>query len=233
MAMYGLFISWIYSRFFRVQDGIRGDRSESTPVKHLSNACFGMLVKLKICSPTGFGGSFRYDLENPQMAGMGHTFTQPGSLRAEAERRRALALKALDMRLHAAMGGNSGQRSSHSHSSGTGSAAALAVGTGWGLGPGGSGIGRSKFMGTATTTTATTTTGGTSVTSQKTKQAVSLLSLSAEPIPAYDDEDDDLVLFQTDELDVNGPPQPQPQLQPPSQSRTANTSDQKNTKDKE
>ncbi|KAG0364199.1 hypothetical protein BGZ54_007749 [Gamsiella multidivaricata] len=30
--------------------------------------------------------------------------TQPASLRAEAERRRALALKALDMRLHAAAG---------------------------------------------------------------------------------------------------------------------------------
>ncbi|KAG0196167.1 hypothetical protein BGX28_010496 [Mortierella sp. GBA30] len=42
------------------------------------------------------------------MSGMAHTFTQPGSLRAEAERRRALALKALDMRLHAAAGNNAG-----------------------------------------------------------------------------------------------------------------------------
>ncbi|KAF9933020.1 hypothetical protein FBU30_006695 [Linnemannia zychae] len=117
MAIYGLFISWIYARFLKVQDGIRGDRSETfsfasffpeilqPSVKVVSSFFFGILVRLHICSPTGYGGSFQYDLENPQMAGMGHTFTQPGSLRAEAERRRALALKALDMRLHAASGG--------------------------------------------------------------------------------------------------------------------------------
>ncbi|KAI8599352.1 eukaryotic integral membrane protein-domain-containing protein, partial [Dissophora ornata] len=29
MAIYGLFISWVYSRFFKVQDGIKGDRSET------------------------------------------------------------------------------------------------------------------------------------------------------------------------------------------------------------
>ncbi|KAG0361833.1 hypothetical protein BGZ54_008919, partial [Gamsiella multidivaricata] len=29
LAMYGLLISWIYSRFFKIQDGIRGDRSET------------------------------------------------------------------------------------------------------------------------------------------------------------------------------------------------------------
>ncbi|KAG0038693.1 hypothetical protein BGZ82_011164 [Podila clonocystis] len=190
MAIYGLFISWIYSRFFRVQDGIRGDRSESfsfasffpgllqTPVKHISNAFFGILVKLKICSPTGFGGSFRYDLENPQMSGMGHTFTQPGSLRAEAERRRQLALKALDMRLHVAMG-----------NSGSGLA----------------GSGRQSFLGSASTKAT----------------SVSLLSLSAEPLP---DDDEDGVLFETDALDINGPP---------GRSRTSNTSDRKEAKDKE
>jgi hypothetical protein len=57
-------------------------------VKAVSNFFFGILVRLHIFSPTGYGGSFQYDLENPQMAGMGHTFTRPGSLRAEAERRR-------------------------------------------------------------------------------------------------------------------------------------------------
>ncbi|KAF9419841.1 hypothetical protein BGZ94_009292 [Podila epigama] len=172
MAIYGLFISWIYSRFFRVQDGIRGDRSEEfsfasffpsflqTPVKHISNASFGILVRLGICSPTGFGGSFRYDLENPQMSGLGHTFTQPGSLRAEAERRRALALKALDMRIHAAMGNS------------------------------GTGVGRHGLRGTSTAKPG----------------AVSLLSLSAEPLPDVGDEDEDEILFETDALDVNGPP---------------------------
>ncbi|KAF8939842.1 hypothetical protein BGZ58_008574 [Dissophora ornata] len=116
MAIYGLFISWVYSRFFKVQDGIKGDRSETFSfasffpeaaqplVKALSNLVFGILVRLRVCSPLGFGVSFEHDLENPQMAGMILPMTQPASLRAEAERRRALALKALDMRLHAAAG---------------------------------------------------------------------------------------------------------------------------------
>ncbi|KAG0006123.1 hypothetical protein BGZ80_010898 [Entomortierella chlamydospora] len=113
MAIYGMFISWVYSRFFKVQDGIRGDRSETFSfasffpeaaqplVKPLSNIVFGILVRLRICSPLGFGAGFQQDLENP---GMILPLSQPASLRAEAERRRALALKALDMRLHAAAG---------------------------------------------------------------------------------------------------------------------------------
>ncbi|KAG0091267.1 hypothetical protein BGZ93_008913 [Podila epicladia] len=157
---------------------VRRNEDILTPVKHISNAFFGILVKLKICSPTGFGGSFHYDLENPQMSGMGHTFTQPGSLRAEAERRRQLALKALDMRLHAAMG-----------NSGSGLA----------------GSGRQTFLGSASTKAT----------------SVSLLSLSAEPLPV-DDEDE--VLFETDALNVNGPS---------GQSRTASTSDHKEARDKE
>ncbi|KAF9900200.1 hypothetical protein EC991_007785 [Linnemannia zychae] len=173
MAIYGLFISWIYTRFLKVQDGIRGDRSETfsfasffpefvqPPVKVVSNFFFGILVRLHICSPTGYGGSFQYDLENPQMAGMGHTFTRPGSLRAEAERRRALALKALDMRLHAASGGGLSALSS---------------------------IGRSSHTNGATGNV----------------PRVSLLSLSAEPLPTGEsDDEDDKVLFETRELDVN------------------------------
>ncbi|KAF9323295.1 hypothetical protein BG006_001592 [Podila minutissima] len=116
MAVYGMLISWVYSRFFKVQDGIRGDRSETfsfasffpeavqPPVKTLSNIVFGILVRLKVCSPLGFGNTLSNDLENPQMSGMILPLSQPASLRAEAERRRALALKALDMRLHAAAG---------------------------------------------------------------------------------------------------------------------------------
>ncbi|KAF9353674.1 hypothetical protein BGX26_008559 [Mortierella sp. AD094] len=189
MAIYGLFISWIYSRFFRVQDGIRGDRSETfsfasffpeliqLPVKAFSNFCFGILVKLHICSPTGYGGSFHYDLENPQMAGMGHTFTRPGSLRAEAERRRALALKALDMRLHAAAGINSTF----------------------------SGTGRSQSSMAA---------------------PVSLLSLSAEPLPEAADGDDDEVLFETTALDVNEPA-------PPTRSKVTAGSEPKTEKEKQ
>jgi len=29
MALYGLSFAWLYSRFIRVQDGIRGDRGEN------------------------------------------------------------------------------------------------------------------------------------------------------------------------------------------------------------
>ncbi|KAG0241565.1 hypothetical protein BGW41_005725 [Actinomortierella wolfii] len=138
MALYGLLISWTFARFIKMTDGAKGDRSETfslasffpeflqPPVKAVSNFFFGLLVKARICSPIGYAG-FHYDLENPQMSGMGHTFTQPGSLRAEAERRRALALKALDMRLHAAAGssgtGLGGSRSTFSASiSGAGGA---------------------------------------------------------------------------------------------------------------
>ncbi|KAK5822630.1 eukaryotic integral membrane protein-domain-containing protein [Linnemannia elongata] len=194
MAIYGLFISWIYTRFLKVQDGIRGDRSETfsfasffpefiqPPVKAVSNFFFGILVRLHICSPTGYGGSFQYDLENPQMAGMGHTFTQPGSLRAEAERRRALALKALDMRLHAASGGGLSALSS---------------------------IGRSNTAGRD----------GASGNVPR----VSLLSLSAEPLPTGGSESDDEneVLFETSALDVNS----KSELSSESPARTKRSSD--------
>ncbi|KAH7050812.1 eukaryotic integral membrane protein-domain-containing protein [Linnemannia elongata] len=194
MAIYGLFISWIYTRFLKVQDGIRGDRSETfsfasffpefiqPPVKAVSNFFFGILVRLQICSPTGYGGSFQYDLENPQMAGMGHTFTQPGSLRAEAERRRALALKALDMRLHAASGGGLSALSS---------------------------IGRSN------------TTGRDGASGNVPR--VSLLSLSAEPLPTGGSESDDEneVLFETSALDVNS----KSELSSESPARTKRSSD--------
>ncbi|RUO95807.1 eukaryotic integral membrane protein-domain-containing protein [Jimgerdemannia flammicorona] len=91
-----------------VQDGIRGDRSETFSmasffpeflqpiIKVVSNITFHVLVFLRCCRPIPKqNGAF--DIEN-------HTANRvpgplPGSARAEAERRRALALKALDMRL--------------------------------------------------------------------------------------------------------------------------------------
>ncbi|KAG0251157.1 hypothetical protein DFQ27_008962 [Actinomortierella ambigua] len=184
MALYGLLISWTYARFIKVADGAKGDRSETfslasffpeilqPPVKVVSNFFFGLLVKAKICSPIGYAG-FHYDLENPQMSGMGHTFTQPGSLRAEAERRRALALKALDMRLHAAAG-NSG--------SGVGGSR-----TTFSASVGGSALGSSSSPATSSSGAA----------------PVSLLSLSADPVlPASTDlDDDDEVLFDADKMD--------------------------------
>jgi len=57
-------------------------------VKVVSNLVFGILVRLHICSPLGFGTTMQNDLENPQMSGMILPMSQPASLRAEAERRR-------------------------------------------------------------------------------------------------------------------------------------------------
>ncbi|KAF9438362.1 hypothetical protein BGZ76_008392 [Entomortierella beljakovae] len=116
LAIYGMLISWVYSRFFKVQDGIHGDRSETfsfasffpeaaqPPVKAISNVMFGILVRFRICSPIGAGYTLQQDLEIPHTSTLSLPTSQPASLRAEAERRRALALKALDMRLHAAAG---------------------------------------------------------------------------------------------------------------------------------
>ncbi|EIE87993.1 hypothetical protein G6F46_011371 [Rhizopus delemar] len=98
----GWVIGWIYIRFFKYQDGIQGDQSEAFAIHtffpeflhpliiFISNNVYDLLVKIKCCKP---GARTYRDLE------LGHTTPLPGSARAEAERRRALALKALDMRL--------------------------------------------------------------------------------------------------------------------------------------
>ncbi|GBB94612.1 hypothetical protein RclHR1_02390018 [Rhizophagus clarus] len=108
LAFYGSFISWIHLRFYKYQDGLRGDRSETfsfasffpefiqPAIKFISTMVFNILVILRCCKPIQ-KRKFAMDLESlptnlaPAM---------PGSARAEAERRRALALKALDARLH-------------------------------------------------------------------------------------------------------------------------------------
>ncbi|RKF54950.1 Transmembrane protein 115 [Golovinomyces cichoracearum] len=112
----GFLTSWTYLRFYKEafpdlqtsQSSLRGDASDTfafagffpDPVKPLiatiSNKLFDFLVILRICTP--FSAA---DVS----ASNGELFMQrgtPGSARAEAERRRALALKALDQRLHAA-----------------------------------------------------------------------------------------------------------------------------------
>ncbi|KUJ18271.1 DUF1751-domain-containing protein [Mollisia scopiformis] len=121
LATSGFLTSWIYLRFYKpafpdldtAQSSLRGDASETfafaeffpDPVKpfvsSFSDQVYNVLVSLRICSP--FSAA---DVS----ASRGDTFMQrgtPGSARAEAERRRALALKALDQRLHAATAGSS------------------------------------------------------------------------------------------------------------------------------
>ncbi|CAG8506907.1 26447_t:CDS:2, partial [Gigaspora margarita] len=107
-VIYGWLISWTYIRFFKVQDGLRGDRSETfsmasffpefiqPPIKIISKLIFNILVLLRCCKPIK-KRRFAFDLENSFHV---NAPPMPGSARAEAERRRALALKALDKRLH-------------------------------------------------------------------------------------------------------------------------------------
>ncbi|KAJ3565984.1 hypothetical protein NPX13_g7300 [Xylaria arbuscula] len=117
LAVFGFLTSWTYLRFFKTvfpdldssqPTSMRGDASETfafseffpAPAKPfvaaLADQVFALLVAARICTPFS-----QADIS----AAQGHNFHQrpaPGGVRAEAERRRALALKVLDQRLHAA-----------------------------------------------------------------------------------------------------------------------------------
>lgn len=107
LIQFGWFVSWIYLRFYKrnVGDTIGGvvsygDRSETfaltswfppflhTPLSMLGNTVYKLGTRLHLL-PT----SVPHDIES------GGYSQVPGGARAEAERRRALALKALDQRL--------------------------------------------------------------------------------------------------------------------------------------
>ncbi|KAJ4307003.1 hypothetical protein N0V88_000377 [Collariella sp. IMI 366227] len=120
LAVYGFFVSWTYLRFYKTAfpdldtsqpSQLRGDASETFaiaeffpgPVRPLiasiSEQVFGVLVAMRLCVP------FSQADVSAARGDHHHTFSHrggPGSARAEAERRRALALRALDQRLHAA-----------------------------------------------------------------------------------------------------------------------------------
>ena len=118
LALYGFLTSWTYLRFYKTvfpdldssnqPASLRGDSSETfafheffpAPVKPfvaaLGSAVFDALVAVRICTPFAADGYQHHQQHQHQHRGV------PGGARAEAERRRALALKALDQRLHAA-----------------------------------------------------------------------------------------------------------------------------------
>ncbi|KAL2185244.1 DUF1751-domain-containing protein [Thermothelomyces heterothallicus CBS 203.75] len=122
LAVYGFLVSWTYLRFYKVAfpdldtsqpSSLRGDASETFaiaaffpgPVRPLvasiSTQVFNVLVAMRLCVPFSAAdiSAARGDHHHH------HSFSHrgaPGSARAEAERRRALALRALDQRLHAA-----------------------------------------------------------------------------------------------------------------------------------
>ncbi|KAK2600171.1 hypothetical protein QQS21_005116 [Conoideocrella luteorostrata] len=117
-AMFGFLVSWTYLRFYKTvfpdldssqPTSLRGDASETFafaeffpgPVKPfvgaLSDKIFEILVAIRLCTPFSHADMARGDRALQRGT--------PGTARAEAERRRAIALKALDQRLSAASAG--------------------------------------------------------------------------------------------------------------------------------
>ncbi|XP_022107252.1 transmembrane protein 115-like [Acanthaster planci] len=105
MCASGLFVSWIYLRFFQRQSGTKGDMSDTfrfatffpevmqPPVAIVSNTVYSFLVRIKICKKQ----IRKYDVGAPSPINI----NLPGSDPADAERRRQIALKALNERLSA------------------------------------------------------------------------------------------------------------------------------------
>ncbi|KAI0536287.1 eukaryotic integral membrane protein-domain-containing protein [Xylaria digitata] len=117
LAIFGFLTSWTYLRYYKIvfpdldspqPASMRGDASETfafseffpAPVKPFvaafADQVFTILIAMRVCTPFS-----QADIS----AAQGNNFHQrsaPGGVRAEAERRRALALKVLDQRLHAA-----------------------------------------------------------------------------------------------------------------------------------
>ncbi|SNX86125.1 uncharacterized protein MEPE_04834 [Melanopsichium pennsylvanicum] len=131
LIQFGWLISWAYLRFFKINEsGFKGDRSEAfafvnwfppiahKPVQFISTTLFNLFVRIKVVQPWT-GGDYA-ELESATLNGQ---VPQHGSARAEAERRRAMALKALDQRLSANKGAgsrsNNLQRSDSVKSSGS------------------------------------------------------------------------------------------------------------------
>ncbi|KAJ3173267.1 hypothetical protein HDU88_004729 [Geranomyces variabilis] len=109
IVLFGTLVSWVYTRFYKRQDGIKGDRSETFSfasfwpdllqpfIKPISNAVFKFAVSIKLCPPlTSQLPTTRHDAASSPAAALAQ---QPTPADADAERRRALALRALDVRL--------------------------------------------------------------------------------------------------------------------------------------
>lgn len=103
LIQFGFFVAWVYLRFFKIsEDGLsRGDRSETfafqywfpPPIRPYISKAANFVHKLAI--RVGLVEAW----DEPSQGGSYAMLPGPGGARAEAERRRALALKALDARL--------------------------------------------------------------------------------------------------------------------------------------
>ncbi|BFZ10529.1 hypothetical protein BsWGS_13568 [Bradybaena similaris] len=104
MFVSGLVISWVYLRFYQKQsDGNRGDMADNfsfasffpsqlqPPIAVFANTVFSGLVRFKLCKKP----QRRYDVSSSTTI----TVTLPGTEPRDAERRKQLAIKALNERL--------------------------------------------------------------------------------------------------------------------------------------
>ncbi|KAF6039930.1 TMEM115 [Bugula neritina] len=101
---FGVLISWIYLRFYQKHgNGNTGDMAEEFSfasffpppleifVAIISNTIFSLLIRIKVCKKP----QRKYDVSSPTTI----TVTLPGTDPVDAERRRQLAIKALNERL--------------------------------------------------------------------------------------------------------------------------------------
>ncbi|KAL8293554.1 hypothetical protein RQP46_000255 [Phenoliferia psychrophenolica] len=102
LIQFGWLVSWFYLRFIKLNEGgeFRGDRSETFAfaswfppflqkyISRVTKFVFDLAIRFRVISPWT-------DIES----GAGAYTGVPGGARAEAERRRAMALKALDQRM--------------------------------------------------------------------------------------------------------------------------------------
>lgn len=150
LSIFGFLTSYTYLRFFKSvfpdldssqTTSLRGDASETFafaeffpgPLKPLvaaiSDVVFNLLVSVHLCTPFS-AADISARASSSGAGGEGYLHHQrsvPGSTRAEAERRRALALKALDQRLHAAAA-NAASRSAAAGPSGSSAAGPSSAG---------------------------------------------------------------------------------------------------------
>ena len=131
LAIYGFLVSWAYLRFYKPvfpdldssqPTSLRGDASETFAfaeffpaavkpiIATLSDQLWQLMLATRLCAPRfPQGPSSTHDSHGLLHRGA------PGSARAEAERRRALALKALDQRLNAAGSNNAKSNNASTH----------------------------------------------------------------------------------------------------------------------
>ena len=105
LYLYGMIVSWVYLRFFKWKDGIKGDRSEAFSfisflpefthpfLKPISNSIYQYMVKIGLMTPIQPGrvGPLDEPVSRPTPI--------PGSDESERERKRALGLKALESKM--------------------------------------------------------------------------------------------------------------------------------------